>query len=192
MDSTFGEIYQLSNPFNEQFSFTWDSANGGPTITLEPLGKKLLPKGLAEYGAMKMAHRLVQSKHGYGATLKKDLMTETIQKLLNRVTAEDVQSSSVEQQIEELNKEEEVKEVEPVVEEEAGFEGVNEDMEDYDEEKERKTLLKENNPRAFRAEELDEEYSRNDLVKMAKGMGIELHAKSKKDEIIQLILDAEK
>ena len=78
-------------------------------------------------------------------------------------------------------------------EEEAEFAALEEEKETQDagsDEEDRKEALKESDPRAYRAEELNE-MTKGDLTVMAEELEIEVPKSARKDDIIELIVAAE-
>jgi hypothetical protein len=189
------EVLVLRNPFDREFTFSYDTSRGGPTVVFAPREEKPLPKVLAMYGAQKMAHKLV-SVGKYSNTLNKKLMMDTINGLVRPLSLSSLESSASRVEIEtEENPESDLteeKDVDRLKEpEEGGFEGVNEEEVVYDEEEERKAIVKENNPKQYRTEELDNEFSRNELMKMANKAKLDTNSSMKKEDLIELIVQYE-
>lgn len=195
------DIYVLSNPFDKDFTFKW----AGKHYIIAGKGRKLLPKPIAEHGAYKIAEQIIHRKFGFDGMLRKDLVASEIAKIckLYQLAESDSEEKILETKIEQVNEQakEEISqapELEPgeeplTPEEEAEFAALEESKENQDagsDEEDRKEALKESDPRAYRAEELNE-LTKDDLIAMATGMEIELKKSARKDDIIEAIVATE-
>lgn len=190
------DIYVLSNPFDKDFTFKW----AGKHYIIAGKGRKLLPKPIAEHGAYKIAEQIIHRKHGFDGMLRKPLVASEIAKIchLYQLSETDNQERILDAKIEQMNEKEisQTPELEPgeeplTPEEEAEFSALEEEVEDTgSDEEDRKEALKESDPRAYRAEELNE-MTKSDLTVMAEELEIEVPKSARKDDIIELIVAAE-
>lgn len=187
------DIWEVRNPFDRDFTATWDSQ---PYI-VPAKGRILLPSFVAKHVAGKIIDRLIQDEKGIKSVFNQTIRKRYLAKVLFETSqkgADDnrTESQRIKDQVKELNSQEEqpqpvVKESEDAID---GFEGVNDVQEDDipSEEELKREAMEESNPKGARAEELSAmEYS--DLQTIAKDY--EIPANRKAEDLVELIVEHE-
>lgn len=187
------DIYRLSNPFDKPFTFKWDSR----TFTVPANGYKLWPQPIAMHGARKIAEQLIRRNHGDMNVLNQDLITKYVNQVTGLYEATNQpQGDALEKRIAELNPDEEA--LTPEEEQEAAAEQAQVDADqgafgdlnpEEVAEQERLEALKENNPKAYRAEILNQS-TKKELLTLAEENEVEVDPKSNKDVIIEALVNA--
>ncbi len=183
-------VIAVTNPFKKPFTASWDKV----PYTIGAEETAYFPEWLAHHIADRMVDQLVQEQEGvqniYNAVTrakyKAPILSDIIQpgKIDKRTESEKVRDSVKDLQTSMPTKKK--------VEDDDGFDNIenSEPVDpvngDYDEEAERKQVLKDNNPKGFRVEELDE-MSYIDVQEVARGLEIEPVNVKKKELIGEII-----
>ncbi len=189
MEDLGDSIYQLKNPFNYDFTFEWDSKT-----YVVPAGKsRMFIKGLAEHGAYKISEAMIRKNEGDAAVLQKALFAKYTAQVLSLVQATDTSDESSEDEedltpddLKEITKEVQVNKA--AEEEQGAFASLNSEEVN---ESERLEAMKENNPQAARAEELNMKKNKQEVMALAKSLGVDFDPQEKKALIIEKIVKAE-